>query len=277
MTQATMFPMTEEERIALLRGNLKRDAEKHLAKRDTAAASLADAQEAYESSLGLLNVFDHMVRDRARQMSQDQGGKSIIETAADMVNSGAIDGDGIKVTASVSPGRVADPWTCSECDGDGRLLDKTGGGHHKCKACNGTGHQDPSCDNCTGYGDCNISQPSGSDTMGCGGKTWLHGEMMGKAAEPNVSVVVALYPGSDEPVVTKIGEHTRYGELVADYFSAAGLTDKHDVKDYRVVTEDERTDRGLAATIFHADYGKRLLVVAADQGSVTGADEGASS
>lgn len=247
MTQATMFPMTEEERIALLRGNLKRDAEKHLAKRDTAAAALADAQEACEGSLGLLEVFDHMVRDRARQMSQDQGGKSIIETAADVVNSGALDRDGITVTASVSP--AVHPLT-------GEMVTSRS--------------EDVACTDCLHEKKCNVRQDVGN---GCGGD----GFASVGTPEPNVSVVVALYPGSDEPVVTKIGEHTRYGELVADYFSAAGLTDKHDVKDYRVVTEDERTDRGLAATIFHADYGKRLLVVAADQGSVTGADEGASS
>jgi len=96
----------------------------------------------------------------------------------------------------------------------------------------------------------------------------------GVIAEPNISVVVVLYPGSDEPVVTKIGDRTRYGELVADYFTAAGLNGKHDAKDWAVVAEDELTTTGglrkLSDVIAGADYGKRLLVVAADQGSVTG-------
>lgn len=74
-------------------------------------------------------------------------------------------------------GWIAD-WKCLACDGDGRKPDKTGGGHHgQCPECLGTGHQAPSCDNCTVYGDCNISQPRGSATMGCGGRSWLHGEM----------------------------------------------------------------------------------------------------
>jgi hypothetical protein len=93
--------------------------------------------------------------------------------------------------------------------------------------------------------------------------------------------VEVLYPGSDKPVVTEIGEKTRYGELVADYFTAAGLNGKQGCKvtkigDWSVLAEDEITTTGgvrkLRDVIAGADYGKRLLVVAADQGSVTGAD-----
>lgn len=69
-----------------------------------------------------------------------------------------------------------DTWTCPACDGDGRIPDKTGGGHHGvCKTCGGSGHKEPSCDNCTISSDCNIRQASGSATMGCRGKSWLHG------------------------------------------------------------------------------------------------------
>ena len=104
----------------------------------------------------------------------------------------------------------------------------------------------------------------------------ITGEVTSKAAEPNVSVVIVLYPGSDEPVVTKIGEHTRYGELVADYFTSQGVGDKTvDADEWTVVAEDELTQDGRGYRSLHdvitgADYGKRLLVVAADQGSVTG-------
>lgn len=290
MTQGQMFPMTEEERIAILRGNLASDVEKRLAKRDAAAVALADAQEAEDGARGLLSVFDSMVRERDRA-------HAAAATAVD------------PITGEVTSIPVAG-WECPTCWGHGRLPDKTGGGHHKCKVCNGSGHAEPSCDNCTGYGDCNISQRPGSDTMGCGGKTWIHGEMMGELpigdentsageaadiidevppANPpadrlpvNAVVVIALHPGSDEPHVTKIGEHTRYGELVADYLTAAGLTGKHNAADWTVLAEDELTTTGglrkLRDVITAADYGKRLLVVAADQGSVTGvpAEEGAS-
>ena len=85
------------------------------------------------------------------------------------------------------------------------------------------------------------------------------------------------YPGAEDPVVTKIGDRTRYGELVADYLTEVGSSDVVDAKDWAVVAEDELTDpkmglgkRKLRDVISHDDYGKRLLVVAADQGSVTG-------
>lgn len=81
------------------------------------------------------------------------------------------------------------------------------------------------------------------------------------------AMVVALYPtdedGAGNP--TPVGEHTLYGELVADYLTAAGLEDPID--DYQVliagVGEDpaEVQERDLGAVIAPADYGKRLLVV----------------
>jgi DNA segregation ATPase FtsK/SpoIIIE-like protein len=103
-SQPEMFPMTEEERIALLRSNLASDVEKRLAKRDTAAVALADAQEAEDLARGLLAVFDHMVRERA-----SQHGKSVMQGAADIINSGALDTDDCTVTASVTP--AVDPIT----------------------------------------------------------------------------------------------------------------------------------------------------------------------
>jgi len=299
MTQTEMFPKTTMEILEGL-------AEVHRDEYNKAAKALGDldddekiarryekAEERVTKSRDQVQAIDMLIR-RERE-------RAPAEVAVEIVNSGALDTDGLAVTASVSPGRVADSWTCPDCAGDLAWYDKTG---HTCTTCDGTGHQDPSCDNCTGYGDCNISQRPGSDTMGCGGKSWLHGDPMDEvtdagavyledvasmganseavnAPEPNVSVVIVLYPGQpDDPVVTKIGEHTRYGELVAGYFSALGESDKHDAKDWTVVAEDELTNpataygaRKLRDVIAPADYGKRLLVVAADQGSVTGADD----
>jgi hypothetical protein len=80
----------------------------------------------------------------------------------------------------------------------------------------------------------------------------------GVISEPNVSVVIALYPGSDEPVVTKIGEHTRYSELVADYLTEAKVDGE--VMEYRVIGEDDGGHRSLSGIITGDDYGKRLVV-----------------
>lgn len=64
MSQAEMFPPTEEERIATLRSNLADTAEKRKAKLDTAIAAHGDAKALYDESLGLLEVFDRMVAER---------------------------------------------------------------------------------------------------------------------------------------------------------------------------------------------------------------------
>ena len=151
--------------------------------------------------------------------------------------------------AAVDPitGEVATPiavadgeWnerTCQQCGGEGRLPDRTGGGHHRCKSCNGTG---------------SIS-----------------------VLTPATPVVVVLYPGDDEPHVTEVGDRTRYAELVADYLTAAGIDAAVDADEWQVLAEAELTHNGgggrnLTAPIQERDYGKRLIVAAADQGSVTG-------
>lgn len=236
-----MFPMTEEERIGLLRKNLQSDVDKRLAKRDTAAVALDEAQEAEDMARGLLAAFDHLVRERASQRTG-----SAMEAAVELKRNAEKDGIGLSFAVNggepivVTEAPAVDPIT-GEVD-------------------------DSSCDTCGRDWSCNLRQREGSGHTGCGGDSW-------KARTPEVFVI---YPGDDEPHVTKIGEHTRYGELVADYFTAAGLTGKHDAKDWTVVAEDELTTTGggyrsLRDVIEAGDYGKRLLVAAADQGSVTGA------
>jgi hypothetical protein len=180
-----MFPMTEEERIALLRSNLSSDVEKREAKRDAAAAALGDAQEAYDGSRVLLAVFDHMVRER-----NDQRAAVTVDSAA----SSGVDQVTGEVTSKGEPDDVTD----------------------------------------------NIGAEA--------------------TPEPAVSVVVVLYPGSDEPQVVKIGQYTRYSQLVAGYLSEAGLD--HAIADYAVVGEDGSEDRNLEAIISGDDYGKRLMVQA---------------
>ena len=61
-SQPEMFPMTEEERIALLRKNLQSDVDKRQGKVNTAESALTDARDDLTEALGLLNVFDEMVR-----------------------------------------------------------------------------------------------------------------------------------------------------------------------------------------------------------------------
>lgn len=269
--QLEAFPKTTMEVLESLRAFHVADLEKagtaleNLGDDEKIARRYEKAEERLADARGLVSDIDRAIAE-LRKMD---GGKSVAQVAADIVNSGALNTDDIQVTASVTPadftdevaaeldamaaaGEVAvavDPITgevaerydriCQDCGGDGRLDDRTGGGHHKCRTCDGTGKI-----------------------------------AMERPASP---VVFVFYPGDDEPHVTEVGEKTRYGELVHDYFTAAGLNGKHDAKDWTVVAKDELTTTGgarkLRDIIGAGDYGKRLLVVAADQGSATGVTE----
>ena len=59
--QQEMFPMTEAERVALLRVKLTEEVDRRQAKRDAAASDLVEAEEALNTAQGLLDAFDHMV------------------------------------------------------------------------------------------------------------------------------------------------------------------------------------------------------------------------
>ena len=274
--QLSAFPMTKVETAELFLVHFQAGVDKAEKSLDTARANLMHACQLRDIAEGNL-----------RRM-QDDGVQSVAEVAAEIVNSGALDTDGLTVTATLGtpgvdpvtgeleqvascsdcvhvdkcnfaqpdgavtgcgdaalvakavPPLAANEWDelpCQQCGGEGRLRDRTGGGHHKCKNCDGTG-------------------------------TVMHK----RVASP---VVVVLYPGDDDPVVTVIGDRTRYGELVADYFTAAGLNGNHDAKDWQVLAEHELTAPGggrrkLRDVIAPADYGRRLLIAAADQGSAAG-------
>jgi len=81
----------------------------------------------------------------------------------------------------------------------------------------------------------------------------------GVITEPNVSVVVVLYPGAmDDPVVTKIGEKTQYAELIADYLADSG--ESAEIADLVVLGENDNQGRNNHDVIARGDYGKRLIV-----------------
>ena len=225
--QLSAFPMTKVETAELFLVHFQAGVDKAEKSLDTARANLMHACQLRDIAEGNL-----------RRM-QDDGVRSVAEVAAEIVNSGALDTDSMTVTATVNAagvdpvtGEVAQLIACPTCSGDGRLPDKTGGGHHRCKACDGSGK--------VPY------MP---------------------AASP---FVFAVYPGSANAHKTEVGERTRYAELVSDYFSAAGI--EGDVADWQVLAEDELTHNGgggrnLTAPIQPRDYGRCLIVAAADQGS----------
>lgn len=220
--QMEAFPRTTLELLEEL-------AEVHRADQDKAVKALdalSDDEKiarAYEKAEDRLAKARHLVaaidqaaeRERKRLTTPDvahfRRHGSVMQEAADIVNSGVLDTDGLTITASVSP------------DVRNLLLDPI------------TGEVAP-------------------------------------------AVVFALYPGDDEPHETPVGDRTRYSELVADYFTEAGLNAKVDADEWTVVArrelmQDGGGHRSLHDVIAPADYGQELLVIAADQGSVTGANE----
>ena len=296
-TQPEMFPKTTLDVLAELEVVHRADLEKAR----KALAALSDDEKiarAYEKAEDRVDVAVRLLRDikaavererkRLTQMpiaspaTLDAIAAEVASGVADIINSGAMDTEGLTATATVSHGSFTDEVaaeldragveyqrdqplpdvdpitgevvtyinergdpiaisagferTCQQCGGEGRLPDRTGGGHHKCRACEGTG------------------------------------KILVANATP---VVVVLYPGDDEPHVTEVGPLTRYSELVADYLAAAGIDEDVNVDEWQVLAERELTAekggrRTIDGIIWNEDYGHRIIVAAADQGSVTG-------
>lgn len=76
-------------------------------------------------------------------------------------------------------------------------------------------------------------------------------------AATDAAVVYVLFPGDDETYATPVGQFTRYGELVADYGTAAGI--EVTMGDYVVIGPDGK-ERDLGAGIARADWGNELEV-----------------
>lgn len=237
-SQAQMFPLSEEERIGRIRSLLAKDEEKTKGKRDVAFAALDEATEAFVLAAAMLETFDAMSGVVAAAYAAYATPEGVDPTTGEIDAPADVD----EATGTEAEKQEPATWTraCTACEGEGRLPDKTGGGNHQCRECKGKGR-------------IVVEKPD---------------------AGP---VVVVLYPGDDEPHVVEVGEHTRYSNLVYAYLSRPGGAGDVDADEWAVRAEDELTDeersygnRSLVETIMERDYGKRLLVVAADQGSVTG-------
>jgi hypothetical protein len=81
------------------------------------------------------------------------------------------------------------------------------------------------------------------------------------AAVPDVAMVIAALPDGTLHT-TVVGQHTRYGELVAEYLTAAGIDDDIDADHWTVYGEDYGGGnlRDLKAVISSDDYGEQLIV-----------------
>jgi hypothetical protein len=109
---------------------------------------------------------------------------------------------------------------CADCDGDGRLPDKTGGGHHRCKACGGTGR---------------VKSP----------------------LPPDTGVLTVSGPGV-EPFTMAVGSRTRFAAVVYAYAEQAGIADP-DLGEWRIVDVD-RVPALAGEVIKADDYGLSFTV-----------------
>ncbi len=116
--------------------------------------------------------------------------------------------------------------TCPECAGDGRLPDKTGGGHHRCRECDGTG------------------------------------KILVAKVTP---FVLVAWPGVHDMQTVEVGPLTRFGELAADFLSSLPGDDPRradDFTDYRIVDVDADSERDPHAVITASDHGLLFSVEA---------------
>jgi hypothetical protein len=214
--------------------------------------------KAWTSAAAKLTEAQHL-RDMAEEevrRNHSGGTASIMDTAAAIVNSGALDRDSVTVTASVSHGSftdevaaeldkagveyqrdqplpTVDPITgevvlateryhgiCPDCGGDGQIDDRTGGGRHRCKACVGSGK---------------ISRE--------------------RPVPPHILVA---WPENPDMQTITVGPLTRYGELAADFLSSLPGDDprrEDSFLDYRIVDVDAGSERDPHAVIVASDYG----------------------
>jgi len=109
MNETQMFPPTPEERLAAVRTHLADEVEKREKSAESAMHKLYEARQ-------ILETFDEAMKSRAGT------GRALLDHVANVVNSGALDDDGVKVTASVSHGSTWVPLTGIDSMSDADLI-----------------------------------------------------------------------------------------------------------------------------------------------------------
>ena len=201
--QTEAFPRTTLETLEELATLHRVDYEKAVKALDALsddekiARAYEKAEERVTKAMRLVQAIDAAVgRERGRLTTPGIGG--IMSAAADIVNSGALDTDGMTVTATVSP--AVDPITGE------------------------------------------VDTPSVAQAM------------------PTVFV---HYPDADAYVETEVGQYTTYGELIADYLTAAGIDAETGA--YMVLDSEDGDLCPPTAQIATEAYGRRYAVLPAPQ------------
>jgi len=222
MTQTELFPMTQLDIAQAFLNHFEEEVEKRLKAVISANDKLLDAQKLRDmAEAELRSAQDHVP---SGPIANAAGGEEVVVCEPAM-GSGAltVDMDTGEVTPTVS---TTVERTCPECAGDGRLPDKTGGGHHRCRECDGTGKI-----------------------------------LVAKVAP----FVFVAWPGVHDMQTVEVGPLTRFGELAAGYLASLSSDDPHhadDFTDYRIVDVDAGSERDPHAVITASDHGLLFSVEA---------------
>ena len=194
--------------------------------RDMAEAELRRAQDHVPSGpiSAVLEALKNGDPTNGLGVTFAAGGEEVVVCEPAM-GSGAltVDMDTGEVTPTVS---TTAERTCPECAGDGRLPDKTGGGRHRCRECDGTG------------------------------------KILVAKVTP---VVLVAWPGVHDMQTITVGPLTRYGELAADFLSSLPGDDPRrndSFLDYRIVDVDAGSERNPSNIIAKGDWGLTFSVEA---------------
>ena len=240
MTQTELFPMTQLDIAQAFLNHFEEEVEKRTKSMLSAQVKLTEALELRKmAEAELRRAQDHVssgpiaaAAEALKASAQANGlgvtfaaGGEEVVVCEPAMGSGAltVDVDTGEVTPTVS---TTAERTCPECAGDGRLPDKTGGGRHRCRECDGTG------------------------------------KILVAKVTP---VVLVAWPGVHDLQTITVGPLTRYGELAADFLASLPGDDPRRTDsflDYRIVDVDAGSERDPSNIIAKGDWGLMFSVEA---------------
>ena len=248
MTQTELFPMSAVDIATAFLDHFEDECEKRLKAVISAKDKLLDAQKLRDmAEAELRRAQDHVpsgpianAAEALKAAAQANGfgvtlaagGEEVVvcePPEVDPVTGEVAANTGEKMEqGEVAPTTVSTTVerTCPECDGYGRLPDKTGGGHHRCRECDGTG------------------------------------KILVAKVTP---VVLVAWPGVHDMRTVEVGPLTRFGELAAGYLASLSSDDPRradDFTDYRIVDVDAGSERDPHAVITASDYSLMFSVEA---------------
>jgi hypothetical protein len=138
-TQTEMFPKTELDEATAVLSHLMSERDKAVKACTAADDKLNDAIERVRKQQHVVNRLQSMMPAAEpvvdAEASEDEGEAEDAEVLQ-------IEGDVLDpITGEVTSAAAGD--VCPDCDGDGRIPDESGGGHHgTCETCQGSGRVD---------------------------------------------------------------------------------------------------------------------------------------